>query len=246
MQALSTYSALLTQNNIMINTSLLTTKLSNELSTGKKAVDLADNPDRLTILDLTTTKNDKDSYVKSCTLGQITTSQYDVSLKHIESIATTALKSVQDLMGSSASLPSPIGSIIPSEQDTLSQYDALSQTITQALSDTTISLNEQSSSGGSYLYSGLRNPSGVPTYTVPSVRDLNTLPYFSSPSGIAPNPPDPLTPYPTPPTPPGAPDPTVTAPGGTNPGLPVYEGMSRALLQMGGRRTIGRYAAVLS
>ena len=214
----------MTQNSVMINTSLLTTRLSNELSTGKKAVDLADNPDRLTILDLTQTKNDKEAYVKSCTLGQITTSQYDVSLQHIESVATTALKAVQDLMSASNGLPSPNGSTIPSEQDMLSQYSALSQTITQSLADTTISLNEQSSSGGGYLYSGLRNPSGVPTYTIPPVRDLNTLPYFGSASGIAPNPPDPVSAYPTPPTPAGSVDPTVTSPTGGNPGLPTYDG----------------------
>ncbi len=224
MLPLSTYSALLTQNNAMINTSALTTKLSQELSTGKKAIDLADNPDRQTVLDLTQTKNDKEGYVKSCTIGQITTSQYDVSLQHIESVATTALKSVQDLMSSSNGLPSPSGSTVPAEQDMLSQFNALSQTITQALSDTTISLNEQSSSGGGYLYSGLRNPSGVPTYAIPPVRDLNSLPYFDSPSGIAPNPPDPVAAYPAPPTPAGSVDPTVTAPGGANPGLPTYDG----------------------
>ena len=212
MQPLSTYSSLLTQNNIMINTSLLTTKLSNELSTGKRALDLADNPDRLTVLDLTQSKNDKAAYVKSCTLGQITTSQYTVSLQHIEKVATTALKSVQDLMSASNGLPSPNGSTIPSEQNMLSQYSTLSNTI--------ISLNEQSSSGGGYLYSGLRNPSGVPTYTLPPVRDLNTLPYFTSASGIAANPPDPVTAYPTPPTPAGSVDPTVTAAG---PDLPSYD-----------------------
>ena len=178
MQPLSTYSSLLTQNNIMINTTLLTTKLSNELSTGKRALDLADNPDRLTVLDLTQTKNDKSSFLKSCTLGQITTSQYTVSLQHIEKVATTALKSVQDLMSASKGRPSPSGSTIPTEQDMLNQYSALSNTITQALADMTISLNEQSSSGGGYLYSGLRNPSGIPTYSVPPVRDLTTLPYF--------------------------------------------------------------------
>ena len=220
MQPLSTYSSLLTQNNIMINTSLLTTKLSNELSTGKRALDLADNPDRLTVLDLTQSKNDKAAYVKSCTLGQITTAQYTVSLQHIEKVATTALKSVQDLMSASNGRPSPNGSTIPTEQDMLAQYSTLSNTITQALADMSISLNEQSSSGGGYLYSGLRNPSGVPTYSLPPVRDLNTLPYFTSVSGIPANPPDPVTAYPTPPTPAGSVDPTVTAAG---PDLPTYD-----------------------
>ncbi|MEI6558964.1 MAG: hypothetical protein WCO00_11205 [Rhodospirillaceae bacterium] len=230
MLPLSTYSALLTQNNSMINTSMLTTKLSQELSTGKRAIDLADNPDRQTILDLTQTKNDKAGYLKSCTLGLTTTSQYTVSLQHIEKVANLALKAVQDLMSASKGLPSPKNSTDPAEQSMLSQYDNLSLTITQALTDMTISLNEQSSSGGGYLYSGLRNPSGVPTYTLPPVRDLNVLPYFTSASGVTPvraDPTDPtVPPYAAPPTPvPGLLiDPTVEGPAGaTNPGLPTYD-----------------------
>ncbi len=225
MQPLSTYSALLTQNNAMINTSQLTTRLSQELSTGKRAVDLADNPDRQTILDLTITKNDKEAYVKSCTLGQITTSQYTVSLQHIETIATTALKSVQDLMSATKGLPSTNN---PADDGIRSQYMNLSATLATAMKDLTISLNEQSSAGGGYLYSGLRNPSGVPTYSTPPVRDLNTLPYFISPSGAAINAPgtsmDPTTAVPPPPNPDPATkcDPTVTATGATA-GLPTYD-----------------------
>ena len=222
MQPLSTYSALLTQNNAMINTSKLTTKLSQELSTGQRAVDLADNPDRQTVLDLTMTKNDKEAYVKSCTLGQITTSQYTVSLQHIESIATTALKSVQDLMSGTHGLTSTNN---PNDSGILSQYKTLSTTITTALQDLTISLNEQSSSGGGYLYGGLRAPSGIPTYSLPPVRDLNTLPYFSSSDGTAANPASPATPYSANDPAYGVVqvDPTVTASGGLNPGLPVYD-----------------------
>ena len=206
----------------MINTSMLTTKLSQELSTGKRAVDLSDNPDRQTVLNLTQTKNDKEAYVKSCTLGQITTAQYTVSLQHIETIATTALKSVQDLMSSTHGLTSTNKS---ADTGTLDQYKTLSATITSAMQDLTISLNEESSSGGGYLYSGLRNPAGVPTYTLPPVRDLNTLPYFSSSDGTLPNPPNPVTPYNA-----NDPayaavqvDPTVTPSNGKNPGLPVYD-----------------------
>ena len=183
MQPLSTYSSLLTQNNIMINTSLLTTKLGNELSTGKKAVDLADNPDRLAILDLTQTKNDKEAYVKSCTLGQITTAQYTNSLSHIESIATTALKQIQSLIGATQGQVSSSTTGIPGDQDRLNLFTNLSQTITQSLNDLTISLNERTSTGNGYLYAGLRSPSGELNYTLPPVRDLNSLPYFAAPSG---------------------------------------------------------------
>ena len=219
----------------MINTSLLTTKLSQELSMGVKAVDLADNPDRQTILDLTKTKNDRDTYVKSCTLGQIVTSQYTVSLKHIETVATTAQKAVQGLMSSSAGLPSaPFTSTDSSVQSMLSQYSSLSQTITQALNDMTISLNEQSSSGDGFLYSGLRNPYGIPTYTLPPVRDLNSLPYFQPTTApLAPGPADPVANIPNtnPPVPyitnpnnvAGSVDPLVTSPTGVNPGLPLYD-----------------------
>ncbi|MEI7607066.1 MAG: hypothetical protein WCJ64_06760, partial [Rhodospirillaceae bacterium] len=230
MQPLSTYSAVLTQNNTMINTSLLTTKLSQQLSSGKKATDLADNPDRRTILDLTMSKNDKEAYVKSCTLGQITTSQYTVSLQHIEKTATTALKAVQDLVSSTRGLPSTNN---PSDDPVRIQYQNLSQTISTAMKDITISLNEQSSSGGGYLYSGLRNPSGVPTYSLPPVRDLNSLPYFASPSGTAIDPTtaadptsgasrDPTTATPAPPAADPATncDPTLTAASAT---LPTYD-----------------------
>ena len=234
MQPLSTYSSLLTQNNAMINTSLLTTKLSQELSQGVKAVDLADNSDRQTILDLTKTKNDKESYVKSCTLGQIITAQYTVSLQHIEKVATTALKSVEGLMSASHGLPSsPSASPDTAVQSMLSQYSSLSQTMTQALNDMTISLNEQSSSGDGFLYSGLRNPYGIPTYTLPPVRDLNSLPYLSSTNGTAPLPADPAAPIPNSnpvanypvnaTTPIGSVDQLVTSPTGVNPGLPTYD-----------------------
>ena len=68
MQPVSTYSSLLAQTNVMTSTSQLSQKLSYELSSGKKAVDLADNPDRQVILDLTLTKNSREAYVKSCAL----------------------------------------------------------------------------------------------------------------------------------------------------------------------------------
>ena len=224
---LSTYSALLTQNNTMIRTSMLTTKLSNQLSTGKRAVDMADNPDRQSVLDLTQNRNDKQAYVKSCAIGQLATSQYDLSLSHIEKTATTALKSIQDLMSSSHGLPSSSNPLAPiGQQQMMSQYSQLSQTITQALNDVTISLNEQSSSGNGYIYSGLRNPSGIPTYALPPVRDLNSLPYFSSSDGTLPNPTSQATIY-TPNDPAyGAVqvDPTaIPTAGGVQGGLPVYD-----------------------
>ena len=235
MQSLSTYSSLLTQNSIMINTTALTTKLSNELSTGRRAVDLADNPDRLTVLDLTQTKHDKEAYVKSCTLGQITTAQYTVSLQHIEKIAATALKSIQDLMTASNGLASPSNSTVPAEQNTLGQYSTLSNTLTQAMADMTISLNEQSSAGNGFLYSGQRNPSGVPVYSLPPVRDLNSLPYFA-PLNATVNPPIPDPPAPIPHSNPAAQYPvnplthagqvdlTVEPLTGIiNPGLPTYD-----------------------
>jgi flagellin-like hook-associated protein FlgL len=195
MQPVSTYGAILTQINTMNSSSQLVQKLSLELSSNNQGVNLADNSNRAQVIDLTSTKDQLNSYISSCTLGNVTTSLYTNSLTNILSIAKTALSAVQSLQGEYTGQASPV----PASQTTQEQTDAynafqtLGQTINQSMTETTIGLNEQSPSG-SYLYAGLRNPTnnppktagGTPSYNLPPVVDLTKLPYFASTNGTLP------------------------------------------------------------
>jgi hypothetical protein len=226
MQPVSTYGAILTQINSMTSSSQLSDKLSQELSNNSQGVDLADNPNRAQVIDLTGTKDQLNSYIQSCTLGTVTTSLYTNSLSNILSIAQTALNAVQSLQGEYTGQASPL----PANQTTQEQTDAynafqsLGETIDQSLTETTIGLNEQSPSGA-YLYAGLRNPTtnppltagGTPAYNLPPVTDLTQLPYLAATNN---------TPPPNPPgttiagyTPPQASLNTIV----TSPTLPVYD-----------------------
>lgn len=178
MNPVSTYSFLLSQQMIMTNTAQLSQKLSNQLSTGKKATDLAENQDRERILNLSLVKNNREGYVKSCTLGELVTSQYTISLKHIETLASNALKAIEGLRTTFTGIAST--GAAQQNIDALNQFTSLGNTINQTMVDTQISLNEKSASGDGYLYSGLRTPTSSPnpTWTNPPVQDLTKLPYF--------------------------------------------------------------------
>ena len=237
MQTISTYGSLLTQLNAISSTTTLTNRYSAELSTGNIATDLADNPNRQQVLDLTETKVKMDSYSKSCTLASITTSEYSASLSSMETQITTALKSVQGLMGSYNGRSSAATDPSESAVNALQAFTSVGQTISQTMTEVSISLNEQSSSGGAYLYSGARQPTANPAlqgvaanYTSPSVvNNLNTLPYFASSDGTVAPTTTPagvtiITPTNYVATTPGpAVDPVVTNNSGSNPGLPAYD-----------------------
>jgi len=233
MQPVSTYASLMAQTNAMTASSQLSQKLSYELTSGKRAVDLADNPDRQQVLDLSQTKDGREAYVKSITIAQVTSNQYADSLSHVETIITTALKSVQGLLGTTTGQPSfsVANPTDPNVVSTMNQFRDLGNTINQLMTDTAITLNDKSAAGNGYLYAGLRTPASTPTYTLPPVRDLTTLPYFLGDVPEVPLnatlpawPPAPAVAV-APPTGPGAVavDPTVTAAGGLNPGLPTYD-----------------------
>ena len=204
MLPVSTYSFMLSQTNIMNDTSRLAQKLATQLSDSRKSTDLAENPDQDRILNMTLTKNNRNTYVKSCDLLQITTGQYSVSLQHLETIIKNSLKQVMAVRSTYTNqiATNPLGAPAGTPQTEIDNYAAfknLGNSAMQYLSDTTISLNEQLASGDGFLYSGLRaTASGAPTYTLPPVRDLNTLPYFTSPT---------KAPLPLSPTPPGYPIP---------------------------------------
>ena len=222
MQAISTYSSLLTQINTMTSTSQLTQKLSYELSSGTKAVDLADNPDRQQVLDLTVSKDKREGYIKSCTLAAVTTSEYSVSLKNLETLATNAMKSVESLRTTYTGISSASGSTATTATDALSAFSDLGQTIDQAMTEVTVGLNERTASGA-YLYSGLRQPTGAssPATTLPPVSDLTQLPYFLGSTSSAPNPAGTTVSGYTPPS--NAVDAYTTPASGSNPDLPAYD-----------------------
>ena len=190
MQAISTYGTLLSQLNAINTTSALSQKYSNQLSSGNKATDLSDNADRIQVLDLTVTKAKRESYAKSCTLAGTTTAEYTTSLSNLETIITSALKSVRSVMGTYTGVSSASGSTDETAVNALSAFTSLGQTIDQTMKEVAVSLNEQSASGGAYLYSGLRDPTAnsTPSYTVPTVSDLGSLPYFLGANSPAPNP----------------------------------------------------------
>ncbi len=198
MQPVSTYGAILNQINTMNNTSQLSQKLSQELSTNSQGFDMADNPNRAQVLDLTGTKDQLNSYISSCTLGGITTSLYTDSLSNLLSIAKTALSAVQGVQGSFTGQASPLPAAQTTEEQTTA-YNAflnMGQTIDQSMAETSIALNEQTPSGA-YLYAGQRNPTskppltagGTPAYNLPPVGDLTQMPYFAATGNTpAPNP----------------------------------------------------------
>ena len=190
MQAISTYGSVLSQLNAINTTSSQTLKYSNQLSTGSKATDLADNADRTQVLDLTVTKAKRESYVKSCTLAATTTAEYTTSLSGLETTITNALKAVQGVQGSYTGISSSSTDTAETAVNALSAFTDLGQTIDQTMKSVTVALNEQSASGGAYLYSGLRDPTAnsTPSYTVPTVSDLSSLPYFLGANSSAPNP----------------------------------------------------------
>ena len=235
MQTISTYGSLLTQLNAISSTNTLTNRYSNELSTGNIATDLSDNPNRQQVLDLTETNAKMQSYTKSCTLASITTSEYTNSLSSLETQITTALKSVQGLQGVYTNQSSAATDTSETAVNALQAFTNLGQTIDQTMTEVSISLNEQSSSGGAYLYSGMRQPTASPAlqgvaanYTSPSVvTNLNQLPYFASSDGTAPITPANqtiVTPAGYTATSPGpAIDAIVTNSTGSNPGLPAYD-----------------------
>ena len=156
MQAISTYGSVLSQLNAINTTSSQTLKYSNQLSTGSKATDLADNADRTQVLDLTVTKAKRESYVKSCTLAATTTAEYTTSLSGLETTITNALKAVQGVQGSYTGISSSSTDTAETAVNALSAFTDLGQTIDQTMKSVTVALNEQSASGGAYLYSGLR------------------------------------------------------------------------------------------
>ena len=228
MQPVSTYGALLTQINVMTSTTTTTQKLALQLSSGKIGVDYADNPNRSQVLDLTSTQDQLNSYVRSCTTGDITSSLYTNSLSQILTIAQNALKSVESLKTSYSGLTSlPAATATNQNQiDAYNSFQNLGQTINQAMTETTISLNEQTPSGG-YLYGGLRNPTanqpqtagGTAAYNFPPAVDLTSLPYFlATGNNPAPNPAGTATPWKGY-TPPQAGMDAIT----TTPTLPTYD-----------------------
>ncbi len=190
MQAISTYGTLLSQLNAINTTSALSQKYSNQLSSGNKATDLADNADRTQVLDLTVTKAKRESYAKSCTLAGTTTAEYTASLSNLETVITNALKAVQGVQGTYSGISSQSSATDETSVNTLAAFTDLGQTIDQTMKEVTVALNDQSASGGAYLYSGLRDPTANPSpaYTTPSVTDLTALPYFLGANSPPPNP----------------------------------------------------------
>ncbi len=223
MQAAATYASLLSQITAMTTTSALSQKLSNQLSNGVKAVDLADNADHGQILDLTTSKAKRTNYAKSCTTAAVTTSSYSDSLTSLMTLAKNALGSVQTAKTSYTGISSAGGATSQSATDALQAFTTLGTTVTQYMQEASIDLNEQTADGNGYLYSGLRTPTSVstPSYTTPTVVDLTQLPYFLGATSPAPNPAGTTIAGYTPPT--NAVDTTTTAVGGANADLPTYD-----------------------
>jgi hypothetical protein len=223
MQPLSTYAFLMSQVDIMNNTKALSQKYSTELSNGVQAVNLADNPNRSQILDLTGTENKKTAYLTSCTLGEVTTSSYSDSLSSLETVISNALSAVSSVKTSYTGIPTTSGSTDSNSESAISAYSDLSETIDQTMTEVTDDLNEQSATGNGYLYSGLRQPTGAstPSYTTPTVTDLTKLPYFLGSSSPAPDPAGTTISGYTPPT--DAVDAITTGASGSNADLPTYD-----------------------
>jgi hypothetical protein len=222
MQPLSTYASLLTQINYMNNNTALSTKLAAELSSGKASIDLAGNPNRTQVLDLSNEQNSLNTYITSCTIGTTTTNLYSDSLTNITSIAQTAYQSVENLLEKYTGQPSPTGSTNQTYINTLKAFTQMGAMIDQSMTETQVALNEQSGSGA-YLYAGNRYPTqnASANYTLPPCADLTQLPYFQGATSPAPNPAGTTIAGYTPPT--NAVDPAVTAAGGANADLPTYD-----------------------
>ena len=190
MTAISTYGSLLSQLTAINNTTTLSQKYSLQLSSGTVATDLSQNADRTQVLDLGVDQAKRQGYVKSCTLAATTTSEYSTSLSNVETLITNALKAVSSTKGSYSGVSSSSSDTDETAVNALSAFTDLGQTINQTMKEVQVDLNEQSGSGGAYLYSGLRDPTSNPnpTYTVPTVTDLASLPYFLGTNSGAPNP----------------------------------------------------------
>ena len=70
-----------------------------QLSTGRKAVDLADNPDRLQILDLRSVKTSRESYLNTITMATTTVNANKLALDHLTDLATKLLSNVTTVTG---------------------------------------------------------------------------------------------------------------------------------------------------
>ena len=223
MTTVSSYGMVLTQINAMTTTSLLSQKLSTQLSNQTVSTNLAGNPERSRILNLTVTQNQLTAYTNSCTTAETTTSAYADSLSNLLTQAQTALSSVSSVKTSYTGISTASGSTSTNSTDAISAYSDLGTTIDQIMTEVQTDLNDPSAVGSGYLYSGLRDPTTAssPSYTTPTVTDLTSLPYFLGSTSPAPDPAGSTISGYTPPT--DAVDATTTGVGGSNPDLPTYD-----------------------
>ncbi|MBI1208762.1 MAG: hypothetical protein GC191_15930 [Azospirillum sp.] len=190
MQPVATYAFMLSQLRAINNTTALSQKYSTQLSTGNASQDLSGLAQHNQVLNLNVVRSRTAAYVTTCTLSQTTTAQYDQVLSDLETQVKTALESVKSVQSTYTGTVSIAGSANQSEADASAAFSDLSQTLTQIMKTVTIDLNEKSSSGNGYLFSGLRTPTSSPSpaYSTPPVTDLTALPYFTGTNSPAPNP----------------------------------------------------------
>jgi flagellin-like hook-associated protein FlgL len=222
MQPISTLASYLRQQSAINDTRRASERYGLQLSTGKYALDLADNPARLQIVDLRGIKAHRQSYLQTAQLAQVTTGVYNISLNHITKLATDSLERIRALRNATAN-QSSTNLAVTAEKDIFDLYSELGTFVNNTMTDLTISLNEKN--GDEYLYAGARRPTAAPTppaYTLPPVRDLSTLPYFLSPTVAEVPANTTVAPYPAPANGPGAlgVDPLVTSASAT---LPTYD-----------------------
>lgn len=189
MQPISSYSLVNRQTQTITNTRSLALMFTEQMSTGRKSVDIADNEQRIQILDLRASQRNINSYSQSIALGLTTTAVYKTSLTGIEKIATDAFDRIRNVKSfmtgrASSNLADPV------ELDLYNKYQDLGQFIGQAMTELGNALNEKN--GDLYLYGGARYPNAsatqpVPNYAGPPVRPLTSLPYLHSPN-VANNP----------------------------------------------------------
>jgi len=144
-----------------------------QMSTGKKAVDLADNPDRLQILDLRSLKTSRESYLTSITMATTTVNANKLALDHLTDLATKLLAQVTTIAGGTSTFDPAKPNFDPTQQ-----FNQLSSYVNSVSSEVTATLNEKI--GDSYLFGGSR--SSLP-YSTPPVVDLTNkslVPDFST------------------------------------------------------------------
>ncbi|MBI1209144.1 MAG: hypothetical protein GC191_17870 [Azospirillum sp.] len=162
MLPISTLGFISRQTVAFTNTRSLSEDLAHQLSTGLKAVDLADNPDRLRILDLRTTKSNRESYLTSIDIATTTVDANKVALDHLKQVVKDVLDNVRKVSANTSALDPTQPNFDPEQQ-----FAQLSSFINAAMADVTVTMNERV--GDSFLFSGSRV--SLP-YATPPVADL--------------------------------------------------------------------------